>query len=222
MKNKYVVSEKNRIELGRYIREMREKRGLGLNQLAVKISVINSLLSKLENGVTQKISPFLLKEVAKGLGIDYKELYRIVDYLEEAPLNEIDMTEQMSIVRIPLYESISAGCGNGDDPEDNPIDFIIIPELKNAHLYFSVKVEGDSMEPTIKNHSIIVIKRDESIPDGSIGAFIVDGGAVVKRIRRTESENILISDNHAYMPIILRDGDTYHECGRVVKVISDL
>lgn len=221
MKNKYVVSEENRIKLGKYIREVREKRGLGLNQLAVKISVVNSLLSKLENGLTQKISPFLLKEVANGLRIDYKELYKIVDYLEEAPLDEIDMTETMPVVRIPLYESISAGCGNGNDPA-TPIDYVIIPELKNAHLYYSVKVEGDSMEPTIKNHSIIVIKRDESIPDGSIGAFIIDGGAVVKRIRRTENENILISDNNTYMPIILRDGDVYHECGKVVKVISDL
>ena len=219
MKNKYIVSEKNRIELGRYIRDIRIKRGLGLNQLSVKISVVNSLISKLENGLTQKISPFLLKEVAKGLRIDYKELYKIVDYLEEAPLDEIDLTQRMPIVRIPLYESISAGCGH--EPGD-AIDYVIIPELKNPHLYYSVKVDGDSMEPTIKNHSIIIIKKDDSIPDGSIGAFIIDGGAVVKRIRRTENENILISDNSIYIPIILRSGDIYHECGRVVKVISDL
>lgn len=218
----YIVSEEMRIKLGNFLKDKRESKHYGLNQFCMNSDIQTSLYSRLENGKVQKINPYLLKKIAKGLRIDYKELYKIVDYLEEAPLNEIDMTEQISIVRIPLYESISAGCGNGDDPEDNPIDFIIIPELKNAHLYFSVKVKGDSMEPTIKNHSIIVIKRDESIPDGSIGAFIVDGGAVVKRIRRTESENILISDNHAYMPIILRDGDTYHECGRVVKVISDL
>lgn len=215
----YVVSEEMRIKLGNFLKNKRESKNYGLNQFCMNSNIQTSLYSRLENGKVQKINPYLLKKIAKGLRIDYKELYKIVDYLEEAPLDEIDLSQMMSTVRVPLYESISAGCGYG--PGD-AIDYVIIPELKNPHLYYSVKVEGDSMEPTIKNHSIIIIKKDDSIPDGSIGAFIIDGGAVVKRIRRTENENILISDNSAYMPIILRDGDVYHECGRVVKVISDL
>lgn len=215
----YIVSEEMRIKLGNFLKNKRESKNYGLNQFCMNNDIQTSLYSRLENGKVQKINPYLLKKIAKGLRIDYKDLYKIVEYLEEAPLDEIDLTQRMPIVRIPLYESISAGCGR--EPGD-AIDYVIIPELKNAHLYYSIRVEGDSMEPTIKNHSIIVIKKDESIPDGSVGAFIIDGGAVVKRIRRTENENILVSDNNTYMPIIVRNGDVYHECGRVVKVISDL
>ncbi|MGB6127873.1 MAG: XRE family transcriptional regulator [Psychrilyobacter sp.] len=221
--NDYIVSEEMRIKLGNFIKNKRESKNYGLNQFCMNSDIQTSLYSRLENGKVQKINPYLLKKIAKGLKIDYKELYIIVGYLEEeetiTTLEEIDLALMMPTVKIPLYESISAGCGY--EPGD-AIDYIVIPELKNPHLYFSVKVVGDSMEPTIKNHSIIIIKKDVEIPDGSIGAFIIDGGAVVKRIRRTENENILISDNNIYMPLILRDGDVYHECGRVVKVINDL
>ena len=78
------------------------------------------------------------------------------------------------------------------------------------------------MESTIPDGSIVIIKTDEEIPDGKIGAFIIDSGAVVKRIRRSEKENILWSDNNAYPPITVKKGDQYHECGRVVKVLLNL
>ena len=78
------------------------------------------------------------------------------------------------------------------------------------------------MEGTIPDGSIIIIKTDEEIPDGKIGAFIIDSGAVVKRIRRNKDENILWSDNTSYPPITVKKGDQYHECGRVVKVLLDL
>lgn len=81
--NKYIVNQEKREKLGQYIKRIREEKGLGLNQLAVKIEIVSSLLSKLENGLTQKISPFLLKKISEGLKIDYKELYKIIGYLDE-------------------------------------------------------------------------------------------------------------------------------------------
>lgn len=67
--NIYVIEESVRKELGNYIKKRREAKRVGLNQLAMKIGVVNSLISKLENGITQKISPFLLVKVAQGLSI---------------------------------------------------------------------------------------------------------------------------------------------------------
>lgn len=81
--NKYIVNQEKREKLGQYIKRIREEKGLGLNQLAIKIEIVSSLLSKLENGLTQKISPFLLKKISEGLKIDYKELYKIIGYLDE-------------------------------------------------------------------------------------------------------------------------------------------
>ncbi len=219
--NKYVIDKEKRLQLGKFIKEKREEKGFGMNQLAAKISVTNSLIHRLENGQTQKISPFLLKEVASGLRIDYKELYKIVGYLEKEEFTqkqEGNIGEIYEVSRIPLYESISAGCGF---ETADIIDYLHLPNIKNPELYFGVKVKGDSMEPTIKDGSIIVIKKDEDIPDGRIGAFIVDNASYVKRIYRSKNETQLVSDNRAYPPINVREGNEYFECGRVVKVLVD-
>lgn len=92
--NIYVIEESARKELGNYIKDRREAKTVGLNQLAMKIGVVNSLISKLENGITQKISPFLLIKVAQGLGIDYKELYKIVGYLSEEDFKEAEVLKK--------------------------------------------------------------------------------------------------------------------------------
>lgn len=93
--NDYIIPEEIRTKLGEYIKNIREQNGLGLNQLAVKIDVVSSLLSRLENGKVLKVNPFLLKKISEGLKIDYKELYKIVGYLDNNDLYEIDSSEKI-------------------------------------------------------------------------------------------------------------------------------
>jgi len=215
----YEVSEEKRIELGTFLKNKRFQKNFGLNQFALKTGVNKSILSRMENGSVLKINPFMLKDIARGLNINYRDLYKIVGYLDEEEVIERDLGPIVKTDKIPLFESISAGCGF---ESAEAIDFILVPDLKCPDKHFAIKVKGDSMESTIPDGSIIVIKRDEEIPDGKIGAFIIDSGAVVKRIRRNKNENILWSDNTSYPPITVKKGDEYHECGRVVKLLSDL
>ncbi len=215
----YEVTEEKRIELGKLIKEKRTEKKYGLNQFSLKTGVNKSLVSRLENGSLLKINPFMLRKIAAGLNIDYKALYKIAGYLDEEEVLERDLGEKVDTNKIPLFESISAGCGF-ENSETN--DFIIVPGIKTPENHFAIRVKGDSMEKTIPDGSIILIKREEEIPDGKIGAFIIDSGAVVKRIRRNKDENILWSDNTSYPPITVKKGDQYHECGRVVKVLLDL
>lgn len=86
--NDYVVPENKRNELASFLKIEREKRGLGLNQFCLKADIQASQYSKLENSLSLKINPFLLKKIAEGLKIDYKKLYEIVGYLDEEDLQE--------------------------------------------------------------------------------------------------------------------------------------
>ena len=84
--NKYIISEEKRKQLGNYIKEARLAHlpnKLGLNELAEITGTASSLISNLENGKIQKINPFLLQDIASGLEIDYKILYKIVGFLNE-------------------------------------------------------------------------------------------------------------------------------------------
>lgn len=86
LENKYTISEEKRKELGKYIKKARLTHlpnKLGLNELANITDTASSLISNLENGKIQKINPFLLKDIAVGLNIDYKILYKIVGFIDE-------------------------------------------------------------------------------------------------------------------------------------------
>ena len=84
--NDYVISEKIRIELANFVKQKREETNLGLNQISIKADVASSIWSRLENAKLSKINPFLLQKVGRALNIDYKELYKIVGFLDK---NEI-------------------------------------------------------------------------------------------------------------------------------------
>ena len=84
--NRYSVSKEKRIELGKYIKKARLNQipnKIGLNRLAEITNIASSLISNLENGKIQRINPFLLQDIAKGLEIDYRTLYKIVGFLDE-------------------------------------------------------------------------------------------------------------------------------------------
>lgn len=83
---KYNILKNKREELGNYIKEARKNylpSNIGLNKFAEISGISSSLISKIENGKILKISPFLLQDIADSLDIDYKELYKIVGYLDK-------------------------------------------------------------------------------------------------------------------------------------------
>lgn len=219
--NDYVVPEEIRKKLGIYIKERREKLGIGLNQISVKTDVASSLWSRLENGKVLKINPFLLKKIGEGLKIDYKELYRIVGYLDEDK-NEIKSNIDLEVAykKIPLYASISAGYGAC---EADIVDFIALPAVKHfTGDVFAIRVNGDSMEHTIENHSIVFIKRDVEVPNKRIGAFLLNNEALLKRYYVTENGVFLRSDNREYPDIKVREYDNFVIVGRCVgSVINE-
>ena len=219
--NDYVVPEEIRKKLGIYIKERREKLGIGLNQISVKTDVASSLWSRLENGKVLKINPFLLKKIGEGLKIDYKELYRIVGYLDEDK-NEIKSNIDLEVAykKIPLYASISAGYGAC---EADIVDYIALPAVKHfTGDVFAVRVNGDSMEHTIENHSIVFIKRDVEVPNKRIGAFLLNNEALLKRYYVTENGVFLRSDNREYPDIKVREYDNFVIVGRCVgSVINE-
>lgn len=213
--DKYAIDENKRIELGKFIREKREKLGLGLNQLAIKIDITNSLISKLENGVTQKISPFLLKQLANGLRIDYKELYKIVGYLDEDEKIVPNAEITFNFKKVPVFENISAGYGAA---ESDILDYISLPNYQGTFTgdIFAVQVHGDSMENTIEDKSIVFIKKEPEIQNKKIGAFIVNNHAYLKRYFEDEHGIFLRSDNREYRDIEIKESDDFIVVGKYI------
>lgn len=193
--NDYVIPEEIRTKLGEYIKNIREQNGLGLNQLAVKIDVVSSLLSRLENGKVLKVNPFLLKKISEGLKIDYKELYKIVGYLEED--EEIPKLET-KLVELPVYGRAAAG--NGYINMENIIRteyLVAIPGEDFPKGAFIAEVYGESMFPTLLDGDFAIVDPDcnDKNINNQICVVTYNGQTFIKRVVRKEKYVILMSDN---------------------------
>ena len=208
------------MKVNEIIKKRRKELGLTLKDVADKLGVSESLISRYESNDVKnmgidKLIP--LAEVLKttpvylmGLENDKKE------EKENINMNDIETDFMM----IPLYESISAGYGASTS------EFIeMIPVFglkKNGTTYFAVKVSGDSMEPKIPNGSTIIIKKDIQIESGEIGAFCLNDENFVKQKKLVKDKLILHSFNLAYEDKVVNEFDDFKEYGKVVKVMIDL
>lgn len=225
-----------------YLKEKRESLGISQNKFAKMINITQSYFNSIERGeVKNPPSEDILFRMSNCLNLSPEEqeymLYLaaiertpkiIVDKIEnlktEIKNNKKNSAKQLTEISdnaIPLFERISAGLGAFTDNDIE--DYIMLPGLNNSSQnIFAVNVVGDSMEPTIKNGSIIICKKNMTVKNGEIGAFFIDEQAYVKRLKITKNYIALVSDNPNYSPIYIGPGENFNVVGKVIKVLSDI
>lgn len=225
-----------------FLKSRREKLGYSQNKFAKLVNITQSYFNSIERGeVKNPPSKEILERIAECLELNSEEkkqmfylaavertpkvildtLNRLEAEVKKQSKNNIEDFFENSENAIPLFERISAGPGAFSDEEIT--DYIMLPGLRNKNNnIFAVNVVGDSMEPTIKDGSIIICKKNIEIRNGEIGAFFIDDQAYVKRLKITKNYVALISDNPNYAPIYIGPGEYFHAVGKVIKVLSDI
>ncbi|MCF2624620.1 helix-turn-helix domain-containing protein [Fusobacterium perfoetens] len=224
-----------------FLKSRREQLGYSQNKFSKLVNITQSYFNSIERGeVKNPPSREVLERIAEGLELNSEEKKQMfyLAAIERTPqvildtLNELEEELKLKTKNnmqdflgnsenaIPLFERISAGPGAFSD--DEITDYIVLPGLKNSSSLFAVNVVGDSMEPTIKDGSIIICKKNIEIRNGEIGAFFIDDQAYVKRLKITKNYIALISDNPNYAPIYIGPGENFHAVGKVIKVLSDI
>lgn len=113
-------------------------------------------------------------------------------------------------------------------------DYGTLPISKNilsgdGENYFVLRVSGTSMNQcevngkVLDNGSYVLIKRDEqSLNERDPFLFLVDGGATLKRYKKSWNQIYLLPDSSEehHTPIILSEHDNVHASGKVVDVFS--
>lgn len=204
------------------IKIRRKELGISQEELANLVGYTDrSIISKIEKG-TVDLSESKIVAIAKALKITPEYLVGWEENKSQQKSN-IDTSyiyEETEFMKIPLYESISAGYGSC---ESEFVEFIAVPGLRpNGTTYFAVRVKGDSMEPKIPNGATIIIKKDIIIENGEIGAFYYNENNFVKQKKQIKDKLVLHSFNLAFDDIVVYEFDDFKEYGKVVKVMIDL
>ncbi len=113
---------------------------------------------------------------------------------------------------IGLYD-MPVSAGVGEFLSDGERTDIVIPDdPRTAEADYALRISGDSMEPKYHSGDILLIQTTESVEEGELGIFVLDGAGFFKKY----GGDHLISLNPQYPPIRLKDFEQVSCCGRVV------
>ena len=185
--------------IGQRIKSLRLKYNMTGNELGARLNVTRNAVSQWE---TDKRIPTsqMLSELAKLFNVS-------TDYLlGRDPLpNDLKSEINYAIpltggVRIPVLGSIVAGIPNTAVADyDEWIE--ISQSLAMRGEYFALRIKGDSMEPTLFDSDIVVIRQQPDVEDGEIAAVSIAGNeATIKRIYHRSDGIDIVGDNVRAFP----------------------
>lgn len=72
----------------------------------------------------------------------------------------------------------------------------ITPDLAKTGEFFALQVKGASMEPTLREGDVVIVKKQPTVDSGDIAIVLVNGDeATVKRVKKQEEGITLIATN---------------------------
>lgn len=145
--------------------------------------------------------------------------------VDEKIESNVEFMPQDRIHMIPVFESVSAGFGAYACSDivdyiplfiNNPAD---VPDM------MCIKVQGDSMYPTIEDGDIVVVRKQPSVDSGQIAVVLIDNEeGFVKRVEYDQNIIELHSINPEYKTKVFENEETLRVniVGLVKQVIKNL
>ncbi|WP_278743190.1 LexA family protein [Mitsuokella jalaludinii] len=104
--------------------------------------------------------------------------------------------------RVPIVGRVAAGRPIVADEEIVGYEYIDKKYSKDGHEYFGLRIVGKSMEPTIMDGDIVIVRRQNYVENGEIAIVLIDGEeATAKEVKESADGITLIGHNTAvYTP----------------------
>lgn len=175
------------------------KKGVSCHRAAIDMGFSNSITTKWKKtGATPNGET--LNRIAAYFGITVNDL--LTDSGDEVISRLFNVFPVGKQGMRPIYGSISAGLGEYVEGSNEILGWEPIEEKYDTDEYFYLRVVGDSMSPKIEDGDLLLIRKQESVDSGDIGAFIVDNEeGFVKRVMYGADYITFMSLNSAYEPI---------------------
>lgn len=226
------------MNIGDRIKEERERKGWTQDELAFRCGYKHrSAISKIESS-GDEVSSKKVRLMANVLGttvsylMGWEEQAKAVrSILEEKAkampdsslLNEEFQHPIPDQTKIPLYSYVSAGRGALTSDSNIEGYVSLSNELVGTGDYFALRVRGDSMEPTICDRDIVIVRSQETANDGDTVVAVVNGDeGFVKRLMIEPSGIVLASNNSSYRPMFFSQEQINELPVRIEGVVVEL
>lgn len=172
------------MSIGKNIKIYRKNLNLTQGELAKLSNISRSYLSDIEN---DRYNPSIdtLKDIANSLSIEVETLISGIE-------------NQNNAVKIPIYESVSAGSPLLTN--DEVVDWAEIPKNKAiSGEYFGLRVKGLSMYPTFQEGDLLIVKKQSDIEDGGLAIVLINGNEATFKEVHKKNDGIMLT---AYNPTV--------------------
>lgn len=205
---------------GKNLRHLRVKKGLEQLELAQLLGRKSaSSVSEWEKG-TYTPKSGILSDIARVFNVPLHDLMN-KDLTEQKPTNVFPLSPQTT--PIPILGDIA--CGDPILAEENIRGYRYeSPDTLPSGKLFYLEAVGDSMEPTIPDGSLVLIREQHSVENGEIAAVLLnsDSEATLKRVKIQGNVIMLIPDNTNHDPLLITKDNPARIIGKAVRFTQDL
>lgn len=205
------------------IKHIRKDKKISQQDLADKIGVDRSTISRIENGEIETTIDNAIK-IADTLNISLNDLVSKDLRFDNAEIVDIDT----NIVKIPIYGTIKAG--TPIEAQNDILEYVDIPKewTKGGKEFYGLKISGDSMFPKYQTDDIVIFESssDYLIANGKDCAVMVNGfDATFKNVRINPSGIQLIplniNNSDGYEPTFYDNNDIQELPVKIVGIARE-
>lgn len=208
------------MNIGTQIKKLRKERKYTQAHLAELLGTKPTTVASWEQGRNKPLMDKVQK-MSIIFGVPISEIVGGED--PDLPSNII-YPEGLKRVTVPVIGEIA--CGDPITAEENIEGYteVIFDKKIPSGPLFALHCKGHSMEPTIPDGSMVVIKSQPTVEDGEIAAVLVDDDneATLKRIKHQGDLIMLMPDNKEYDPIILDKDHPGRIVGKAIRYTASL
>lgn len=198
-------------KIGVRLKTSREQNDLTIKDVAKRIGLSTSTISRYENGIVENVSLPTMQMLADLYKVNVLWLLGKSEDKHERTINK------QSTISVPLVDTIAAG--TPILAEENIERYFNIDSSIKAD--FCLRIKGDSMiNEGIHNNDIVFIHKQPILENGEIGAVIIDGEATLKRFYKTNTGIVLQPANEKYAPIIVDENSNLIIAGKLSAILN--
>lgn len=187
--------------VGKLIYDRRTELGITQKEVADFVGVSEATVSGWESGHIDNMRRDRIAALSKILRLSPLAIMGIDDTDLSTRLPDMVPIDARTF-RVPIVGRVAAGRPIVADEEIVGYEYIDNKYSKDGHEYFGLRIVGKSMEPTIMDGDIVIVRRQNYVENGEIAIVLIDGEeATVKEVKESADGITLIGHNTAvYTP----------------------